>query len=110
MSNIFIIYFQLSLKGINITVFFIFSQVPLFGLEAIWRNDKVVGFLRRGEYAFTLGKPIGYGYVTNADGVNAEFLRSGDYYLERMGEKYKANIHLRTPFDPKHKRLQGIYE
>jgi sarcosine dehydrogenase len=87
-------------------------QVPLLGLEAIWRDDRVVGFLRRGDYAFALGKPLGYGYVTNPEGgtVDAAFLKSGRYELERMGKRYPAKIHLRTPFDPKHLRLQGVYE
>lgn len=39
----------------------IFSHVPLYGMEALWRDDKVVGYLRRGEYGFSLGCPIGQG-------------------------------------------------
>lgn len=80
------------------------------GLETIWRNDEVVGFLRRGDYAFAIDKAIGYGYVIQPNGITMNYLKSGDYFLERMGTKYAAKIHLRSPFDPKHKRLQGIYE
>ena len=43
--------------------------VPLWGLEAIWRDDRVVGFLRRAEYGFTLKKSLGYGYVSRPDGL-----------------------------------------
>jgi sarcosine dehydrogenase len=45
-------------------------QAPLWGLEAIWRDDQVVGFLRRADYAFTLNKSIGYGYIRQPDSQN----------------------------------------
>ena len=52
--------------------------MPLWGLEAIWRDDQVVGFLRRADYAFTLNKSIGYGYIRRPDGlpVTNDFLLS----------------------------------
>ena len=46
---------------------YICSKVPLLGLETIYRDDKPVGFLRRGDFAFALNKSIGYGYISNPD-------------------------------------------
>jgi sarcosine dehydrogenase len=85
--------------------------VPLWGLEAIWRDDQVVGFLRRADYAFTLNKSIGYGYIRRPDGlpVTNDFLLSGDYSIESMDVKHKAHVHLKTPFDPKNLRVAGFY-
>lgn len=37
------------------------DRVPLWGLETIWRDDAVVGFLRRAEYGYFLGTSIGIG-------------------------------------------------
>lgn len=37
------------------------DRVPLYGLETIWRDDTLVGFLRRGEYAYSLDSSIGIG-------------------------------------------------
>lgn len=43
-------------------------KVPMFGLEAIFRNGLPVGHLRRSDYGFFIDKTIGYGYVRNPDG------------------------------------------
>lgn len=41
-----------------------FSHKSLWGLEAIYRNGAVVGFVRRADYAFTLNKTIVHAYVS----------------------------------------------
>lgn len=89
-----------------------FSHVPLLGLEAIRRNGELVGFLRQGEYGFHIKKSIGYGYVKHPEGskVTNKFLEEGEYTVERMGEVYQAQVHIKSPFDPGNKRVQGIYE
>lgn len=43
-------------------------KVPMFGLEAIFRNGVPVGHLRRADYGFFIDKTIGYGYIRNPDG------------------------------------------
>jgi len=95
----------------RIACFTIDEHMPLHGLETIWRNDKAVGFLRRADYAFTLKKSVGYGYITNPGGqvVTTDWLRAGDYKLEHMGEVVPATLHLQSPFDPQNKRVKGIY-
>ncbi|XP_078082261.1 sarcosine dehydrogenase, mitochondrial [Mustelus asterias] len=91
--------------------FTIDEKVPMFGLEVIWRNGKVVGHIRRADFAFTLNKTIAYGYIRDPDGgvVTADFVKSGEYSLERMGIVYTAKVHLKSPFDPNNKRVKGIY-
>jgi glycine cleavage system aminomethyltransferase T len=93
------------------------GQLPpaLFGLEAIWNDtiDKPVGYLRRAEYAFTLEKGIGYGYIHQnlmpdqnlLDGKAV--LKNNEFSIEIMGKKYPAVCYLRSPFDPKNLRVQG---
>lgn len=46
----------------NLYLYFL-SQIPVWGLETIWRNNQVVGYLRRGEYGYSLGCSIGMGLV-----------------------------------------------
>lgn len=91
---------------------FFSRHVPLHGLECILRDGVPVGFLRRAEYAFGLGKSLGYGYVRHPEGkvVTNDFLKSGNYILEKMGIEVPAQIHLKSPFDPQNKRVKGIYE
>uniref|UniRef100_UPI00398ECD40 sarcosine dehydrogenase, mitochondrial isoform X1 n=2 Tax=Pristiophorus japonicus TaxID=55135 RepID=UPI00398ECD40 len=91
--------------------FTIDEKVPMFGLEVIWRNGKVVGHVRRADFAFVLNKTIAYGYIRNPEGgvVTTDFVRSGEYSLERMGVCYPAKVHLKSPFDAGNKRVKGIY-
>lgn len=85
---------------------------PLWGLEAIVRDEQVVGYARRAEYAFALNRAIAYGYVRRPDGgvVTKEFLNSGTWYLESMGVSHPATQHTRPPFDPKNLRVKGVYD
>ncbi|XP_066569219.1 sarcosine dehydrogenase, mitochondrial [Amia ocellicauda] len=87
------------------------EKVPMFGLEAIFRNGEPVGHLRRADYGFAIDKTIGYGYIRDPDGgvVNPDFVRNGHFTMERMGVVYKATAHLKSPFDPESKRVKGIY-
>ncbi|XP_029735141.2 sarcosine dehydrogenase, mitochondrial [Aedes albopictus] len=88
------------------------EQVPIWGLEAVYRNGEIVGHLRRGEYGYTLQKPIGQAYITRKDGdyITNEYIKSGHYQIEIMGKLHDAQCHLRSPFDPKGERILGIYK
>ncbi|XP_075228013.1 sarcosine dehydrogenase [Lycorma delicatula] len=88
------------------------ENVPLWGLECIWRDGQPVGYLRRGEFAYALGTSVGQGYVRNPDGspVTKDFVKNGKYQIEVMGELYDADVHLQTPFDPESRRVHGYYE
>lgn len=96
----------------RIVCFTIDDKVPMFGLEAVFRNGVPVGHLRRSDYGFFIDKTIGYGYIRNPDGgvVNNDFIKSGEFTMERMGVTYKAKAHIRSPFDPENKRVKGVYE
>ncbi|XP_045761605.1 sarcosine dehydrogenase, mitochondrial [Maniola jurtina] len=86
------------------------DKIPLFGQEAIFRNGVPVGYVRRGDYAFFLDQPLGIGYVSNNGSVvTNNYLQDGNYEIEVMGKRYKANLHLRSPFDPTGQRLLGNY-
>ena len=81
-------------------------------MEVIRRNGKVVGYLRRADFAFALNQSIGYGYVTTHDGrkMTNSYLKEGEYTIERMGDVHPIQVHIKTPFDPENKRIKGIYE
>ncbi|XP_065339541.1 sarcosine dehydrogenase, mitochondrial [Cloeon dipterum] len=88
------------------------EQVPVWGLEAVYRDGVVVGYLRRGEFGFTLNASVGFGYIRRPDGlpVTNDFVSSGKYEIEVMGDRIPAVAHLKSPFDPAGKRVQGIYD
>ncbi|XP_043254567.1 sarcosine dehydrogenase, mitochondrial isoform X1 [Colletes gigas] len=87
------------------------DTVPIWGMEAIYRDNSFVGYLRRAEQGYSYGNTIGIGYIEHPNGENVtkEFLQTGSYEIEVMGERHTANLYLRSPFDPQNKRLMGIY-
>ncbi|XP_045326231.1 sarcosine dehydrogenase, mitochondrial isoform X4 [Leopardus geoffroyi] len=95
----------------RLVCFTVDEKVPMFGLEAIWRNGQVVGHVRRADFGFAVDKTLAYGYIRDPSGqsVTLDFVKSGDYALERMGVAYPARAHLKSPFDPDNKRVKGIY-
>lgn len=40
----------------------------MFGLEAVWRDGKVVGHIRRADFGFAIDKTIAYGYIRDPAG------------------------------------------
>lgn len=40
----------------------------MFGLEAVWRDGKVVGHIRRADFGFAIDKTIAYGYIRDPVG------------------------------------------
>ena len=47
-------------------------------------------------------------YVTHPEGgrLTADWLKSGQYQLESMGQRYQASIHLKSPFDSDNSRVK----
>uniref|UniRef100_A0A3P8QV96 Sarcosine dehydrogenase, mitochondrial n=1 Tax=Astatotilapia calliptera TaxID=8154 RepID=A0A3P8QV96_ASTCA len=68
------------------------EKVPMFGLEAIYRNGVPVGHLRRADYGFYIDKTIGYGYIRNPDGgvVSANFIKSDQTTHVKTDEKHTS--------------------
>jgi sarcosine dehydrogenase len=79
----------------------------LLGRETILRNGEPVGYLTSGGYGYTLRKPIGYGYVRSAAGIDDDFLKSGTYELVVAMENTPAKIHLGPLYDAKGERVKG---
>jgi sarcosine dehydrogenase len=87
------------------------ERMPLWGLEAVYRDNEIVGHLRRGEWAYTLDCALGQCYIKRADkAIDIDYIKKGRYQIEVMGKLYDADIHLRSPFDPKGRRILGEYK
>ena len=79
----------------------------LVGRETILRNGEFAGYLSSGGYGYTVSRPIGLGYVRNAAGVDAEYLRAGSYELVVANERMPADIHLGPLYDAENARVKG---
>jgi 4-methylaminobutanoate oxidase (formaldehyde-forming) len=74
----------------------------LYHNEPIWRGDAIVGFVRSGMYAHTLGAAVGLGYVSDAAGG----LEADAYEIEVAGVRQAALASLRPLYDPKQERIR----
>jgi len=83
------------------------ENVVLHGRETIFRNGVRVGWLTSGGYGHTIGKPIGYGYVRNPDGVSTAFVKDGQYELEVASKKHPCTVFLGPLHDPTMARIKA---
>ena len=85
---------------------------PLHGLETIWRDGCIVGYVRSTAFGHTLGKTITYGYVDKPpeSKLTNKWLKAGDWEIGDCGERLAAELHLKAPFDPMNLRVKGEYE
>ncbi|HEX9858633.1 MAG TPA: FAD-dependent oxidoreductase, partial [Paracoccaceae bacterium] len=81
--------------------------VILLGRETIYRDGRRVGWLSSGGFGHSIGKPVGYGYVRNPDGVTDAWLTSGEYELEVAAERVPCALHLAPLFDPTNVRVKA---
>jgi 4-methylaminobutanoate oxidase (formaldehyde-forming) len=83
------------------------EDIVLSGRETILRNGAFAGYLTSGGYGYTIGRPVGYGYVRNAQGVDANYVREGTYELVVANEAVAAQVHLAPLYDPGNGRIKA---
>jgi sarcosine dehydrogenase len=81
--------------------------IVLLGRETIYRDGKRCGWLSSAGFGHTIGKGIGYGYVRDKDGVDADYVLSGHYELEVANERVPATVMLKPPYDPENARVKA---
>lgn len=81
-------------------------DVILLGRETILRNGKPVGYLTSGGYGYTIGRPVGYGYVRGGAGVSEDDVLSGTYELVVAQDVVRAKAHLTPLYDPENRRIR----
>jgi 4-methylaminobutanoate oxidase (formaldehyde-forming) len=82
-------------------------EVTLLGRETIYRDGERVGWLSSGGFGYSLGKPIGYGYVRNTAGLDRAFVLGGNYELDVAGERARASASLAPFYDPSGARIHA---
>jgi 4-methylaminobutanoate oxidase (formaldehyde-forming) len=83
----------------------------LYHNEPIWHGASIVGFIRSGMYAHTLGAAVGLGYVaaprgSAPNGAVSDAIGAEDYEIEVAGIRYPAVASLRPLYDPKNERIK----
>ena len=94
--------------GRRLIVFLLEDPEPLlYHDEPIWRDGALVGRITSGAYGHTLGRAVGLGYVTHAEGVTDAYVTSGRWELEVAGDRHAARAQLSPPYDPKGLRVRA---
>ena len=84
--------------------FLLKSPEPLlYHNEPIWRGESIVGYIRSGMYAHTLGAAAGLGYVATPDSGAPDL---DNLEIEIAGVRYPATASLRPMFDPANTRIK----
>ena len=81
--------------------------IPLLGRETIYRDGERVGWLSSAGVGYSIGKPIGYGYVRRPTVLTPSMAMSGNYELDVAGKRVPAAIALQPFFDPRGARIRG---
>ncbi len=74
--------------------------------EPIYRDGEIVGYITSANYGHHLGRAIGLGYISHADGVDADYVNAGSYEIEVACERVPARASLRPMYDPKSERMR----
>jgi glycine cleavage system aminomethyltransferase T/glycine/D-amino acid oxidase-like deaminating enzyme len=81
----------------------------LYHNEPIWRGEDLVGYIRSGMFAHTLGAAVGLGYVAEpGDALTRPDapVDADAYEIEVAGLRYPAIASLRPLYDPKNLRIK----
>lgn len=82
------------------------ENVILLGRETIFRNGERVGWLSSGGFGYTVGKSIGYGYIRHPEGVDQDYILSGQYELEVATKRIPCLVHMQPLIDPKMRKIR----
>lgn len=87
------------------------EEVPLWGLEGVYRNGEPAGHLRWAEFGYFTNKSIGKCYIHRSDGkpIDDEYLKEAKYEIDVFGKLHPAKLHLNSPFDATNQRILGYY-
>ncbi len=82
------------------------SEPLLYHDEPVYRDGELVSTITHGAYAHLLGSAVGMAYLKKPDGIDEEWIMSGQYEVDVEGVRVPAKVHLRSPYDPKGDRLR----
>jgi glycine cleavage system aminomethyltransferase T len=80
--------------------------VDLFGNEPVFRDGKRAGYVRAAAYGYTVGAAVGLAQVSCPDGVDAAWLKAGDFTV-RTGAAgdVPARLQIAPFYDPQRLRI-----
>ncbi|MBL8675785.1 MAG: FAD-dependent oxidoreductase, partial [Rhodospirillales bacterium] len=74
------------------------APLPLHD-EPLWRDGERVGITSSGMFGHTVGRGVGLGHVTRAEGVDTAWLAAGNWEIEIACERHPCRVSLKPPLD-----------
>jgi sarcosine dehydrogenase len=88
------------------------GNVPLHGLETLWRDGVCVGLVKSTAYGHSIGKSISYGYADcppELEKITNAWLSEGVWEIGDKATRHPATLNLRAPYDATNSRIKGDY-
>jgi 4-methylaminobutanoate oxidase (formaldehyde-forming) len=85
----------------RLVAFLLDDPLPLYGSEAVMVDGKVIGVTTGGNFGYSVGKAIGYGYLP------VELVVRGEVEIEAFGKVSRARIATKAAYDPDNLRLKA---
>ncbi|MDE2305808.1 MAG: FAD-dependent oxidoreductase [Gammaproteobacteria bacterium] len=82
------------------------SEPLLYHNEPIWRGADLVGHVRSGMFAHTLGAAVGLGYVRAPGSGPFDSIGANDYEIEIAGRRHPVTASLQPMYDPRNERIR----
>ncbi len=79
----------------------------MFHDETIYRDGRVAGRITSAAFGYSLGRPVGMGYLESERPRAWQALDDGAYEVDIAGERVPATVSLRPFYDPAGARLRG---
>jgi glycine cleavage system aminomethyltransferase T/glycine/D-amino acid oxidase-like deaminating enzyme len=80
-------------------------QADLFGNEPVFLAGTRVGYVRAAAYGYTVGGPVALAQVACADGVTAEWLKSGGFTVRADQREWPTRLQIAPFYDPQRLRI-----
>jgi len=81
------------------------GEADLFGNEPVFLAGARVGYVRAAAYGYTVGGPVALAQVGCADGVTAEWLKSGRFTVRGDQCEWPARLQIAPFYDPQRLRI-----
>lgn len=77
----------------------------LFGNEPVYRDGVWAGYVRAAAFGHTVGGPVGLAQVGCAEGVTADWLKSGQFTVRAGAAELSARLQFAPFYDPQRRRI-----
>jgi 4-methylaminobutanoate oxidase (formaldehyde-forming) len=81
-------------------------QPLMYHAEVVYRNGKMVGYIRAASYGHTLGGAVGLAMIEAGEPCDLKYLQDGKWEVEINNKKYPAKVSLKPLYDPENKKIK----